>query len=869
MTAASIQPLHRYSSGDAPFQFTSQHRAVTAAIMVALLHPCVFAAANTDASTPDLEEVMVIGKAVPGAVIGHIPAENHLNPEDIAAYGVSSISDLLNEIAEQTQSDQGRDNTAGPIILVNGKRVSGINEIGDLPTESILRVDILPEEVALKYGYNAQQKVVNIILRRDFQANVINLGTGVSTAGHGENGSAAISYTRIQDNDRINVVARVRAQAALLESDRDVSSTAGTGDPTGAIGNDSDARTLKPATRMYSLNGVLAHTLSDTFTAAFNAQASYQTSRALDGFPSAELEVPASSPYAQSSAYAVIDRYLSDEVLHQDIDTAKAHAGITVNADLPVAWRLSMIGAYDYSDERTRTDRGYDVNALQEAINAGDVDPYGLLSKTALGSLRYQNATAITNTGSASALLNGTLLRLPAGNLTTSINVGGDFSSFDSSSTAQQSKTTSRSRTNGQISIDLPLTSRSNDVLKAIGDLSANLTGAITNVSGYGSLGTFGYGLHWMPRTDMSFIASINEDRQAPTLAQLNGPEVTTSNVRVYDYVQGTTVTINQISGGNPDLQADDRRVFKLGAALAPLNTDSVKLNVTANYLRSLTRNLIGSLGTATALTEQAFPDRFERNGTLLSVDTRAVNFAREAREEVRWGFNLTKVLRAPTKPNRNRAGSNTARESREEAFGAAMEGFHGGGARTGGFGANTGGFAGEPGRGGRDVPGGDFAGGNGAQLQVSLYHSWYFVNKVRLNANGPTIDLLDGGTIASTRQARHKLQLNTGVIDNGLGLRFNGNWTAPTTISDQGDGSGALYYASLTTLDLRLFADLQQRFANKAWARGTRVTLAVSNVFDTHQQVNDATGATPEIYQPAFLDPSGRFASISFRRLF
>jgi len=134
---------------------------------------------------------------------------------------------LLNEISDQTQSEQGRDSSSGPIILVNGKRISGINEVGDFPAESILRVDILTEEVALKYGYGAQQKVVNIILRRRFQAKVANLDGAASTEGGGENGTGDLSDTRIRDNDRINIVGRVKSQAALRESDRGVSSTAG------------------------------------------------------------------------------------------------------------------------------------------------------------------------------------------------------------------------------------------------------------------------------------------------------------------------------------------------------------------------------------------------------------------------------------------------------------------------------------------------------------------------------------------------------------------------------------------------------------------------------------------------------------------
>ncbi len=48
---------------------------------------------------------------------------------------------------------------------------------------------------------------------------------------------------------------------------------------------------------------------------------------------------------------------------------------------------------------------------------------------------------------------------------------------------------------------------------------------------------------------------------------------MTTSNLSVYDQVTGQTVTVSRISGGNPDLKADDRHVLKLGATLAPVVT--------------------------------------------------------------------------------------------------------------------------------------------------------------------------------------------------------------------------------------------------------------------------------------------------------
>ena len=80
---------------------------------------------------------------------GDIPPEIQLNQADIRAYAVSSVADLLTELAPQTGSGRG---SGMPVVLLNGRRISSFAEIRDLPTEAIERVDILPEEVALKYG---------------------------------------------------------------------------------------------------------------------------------------------------------------------------------------------------------------------------------------------------------------------------------------------------------------------------------------------------------------------------------------------------------------------------------------------------------------------------------------------------------------------------------------------------------------------------------------------------------------------------------------------------------------------------------------------------------------------------------------------
>jgi hypothetical protein len=112
----------------------------------------------------ELEEVVISGQRQPGAVIGDIPPDVQLSAQEIRALGVSNVSELLQALGPVLGSSQGRGGER-PVVLLNGARISGFNEIRDLPSEAILRTDILPEEVALKYGYRATQRVVNIVLR--------------------------------------------------------------------------------------------------------------------------------------------------------------------------------------------------------------------------------------------------------------------------------------------------------------------------------------------------------------------------------------------------------------------------------------------------------------------------------------------------------------------------------------------------------------------------------------------------------------------------------------------------------------------------------------------------------------------------------
>jgi len=146
------------------------------------------ATSTTDAGTAqpvedlsDEEEIVVTGQRPPGSVVGDIPPEKVLTQADVRATGATSITDLLDALAPEIGSARGRGG-GQPVLLLNGQRISSFREMRDIPTEAILRVEILPEEVALKYGYRADQRVVNIVLRQRFRSTVAQLGATIPTA---------------------------------------------------------------------------------------------------------------------------------------------------------------------------------------------------------------------------------------------------------------------------------------------------------------------------------------------------------------------------------------------------------------------------------------------------------------------------------------------------------------------------------------------------------------------------------------------------------------------------------------------------------------------------------------------------------------
>jgi iron complex outermembrane recepter protein len=119
------------------------------------------------------------------------------------------------------------------------------------------------------------------------------------------------------------------------------------------------------------------------------------------------------------------------------------------------------------------------------------------------------------------------------------------------------------------------------------------------------------------------------------------------------------------------------------------------------------------------------------------------------------------------------------------------------------------------------------------------------------------------------------EVQARAALLRNGTGANLSATWRSGSVIrtgSDlDADTAGRLFFSDFASVDMRLFANLDQQSLIRPpnWLRGTRITLSVDNLFDSRPRVRDETGQTPLGYQPAYLDPLGRTFMIGLRKLF
>lgn len=822
-----------------PYVTCMRFVSVTALALALLSDPAIAADASPQAAfaTPT-DDIVVTAPRQAGSVISDVPPIVEIDANAVESYGAASITELLSALAPQTGPGRGRGG-GGPVVLLNGIRVSGFGELRDIPPEAIQRVQILPEEVALQYGYSADQRVVNFILKDNFRAITVDAEYGGSTAGARRESELQATLVRIGKAQRLTLGGTYEAGTSVLENQRGILQRA-------AIFPFADTgqyRTLLPGSDSIKLNGVLNRKLTDAISATLNASWQRDTSNALLGVPTATLT---------AGGQTITRGFLP--TLARSTTTDALHGGITVNGNM-AKWLWTLTGNYDRSITQTLTDRGVDGVALQALASAAGTifNPFAPTTDSPLPYLARDTARLQTDTSNGIYTLSGAVLQLPAGTVRTTIRAGfatTRLASLSVRSGAAQSIRLARDEANGRVNIDIPLANADRDVAGALGRLSINANIAYRKLSDFGGLLSFGYGLNWQPLEGLTVLASALGAETEPSIGDLGNPILTTPSVPTYDYTRGETVLVTRISGGNPTLVRERQRDTKASVNYQPPSLKGLTVGV--DYFRNRSTNPVAGFPTLTPDIEAAFPGRVVRDATgrLVSIDSRSVNFAATRSDVIRVGFTFQKEFGRPA--GGRGPGSSGA----------------GGGGRPDGPGPRPGGGFGGGGFGG----GGFGRGGDGGRWTIALYDNIRFLDQVQVRPGLPVLDLLGGdATGGNGGSPRHSFDLDAGWFNKGIGIRATGSYQSGSVVTGS-TAASTLRFGDLATFNLNAFLNFDSRkklVEQVPFLKGARFRLSVQNVFNTIRDVRDGAGLVPIGFQPGYIDARGRYIELDFRKRF
>jgi hypothetical protein len=630
--------------------------------------------------TSDENEIIVIGSSLRGQVDAPQPPILELDEEDIASYGAGSLAELVQALSAETGSGRGRSG-GRPTFLVNGLRVSSFREMRSYPPEAIQKVEVLAEEVAQRYGFSPDQRVINFILKDNFSSREIEVEYGQPFDGGTSDKELEATLLNISGPSRLNINLELSDTSLLTEAERGVIQNVVPevpGDP-----DQGPYRSLVSDSEDYELTANWTRAIGDAGASlSLNGTAQRSDSRSLSGLDTVTLTGPAPESDTALRIFGAANP------LTRRTRTDTFSFGSTLNARAG-DWQLTGTVDASHADNESKIDRRAETQALIDAAAAGTLAIDGPLPP--LADAGFDTSESKTDSATAKVTAIGHPILLPAGEVSVTLDSGYDWQRIDSSDTRNPEFDTklTRGNLNGGVNVSVPIASRRDDAWAFLGDLTANLSAGAEHLSDFGTLIDWSAGLNWGLTEDLNFQASYIFREAAPGLSQLGAPTIENLNVPVYDFNDGETALVTVITGGNPALSSETQRDIKLGLTYdLPLFDRS---NISVEYFRNRSNDVTASFPLLTPEIEAAFPDRVERgaDGTLRTIDQRPVTFAEQNSQRIRIGLNISGQI-----------------GSRDEEGGGRGSG--GGGGRRGGSGGD-GAQGGTPQAGGQGRPGGAF----------------------------------------------------------------------------------------------------------------------------------------------------------------
>ncbi len=819
---------------------------------------------DSDKSVREGDDIIVTGRRIAGSAIRDAAPVAVLDADALRSLGATDLQTVINRLKALTESASGGD----PVILLNGRRISGFSELRSLPPEAFERTEILPEQEAARFGFPPTVKVLNLVTKKRYRATTARQLVGTTTEGGGETNFAEATLANIEGARRTSLSVSHLRLNPILQAERDIApdanaryalggnvvgvdgasldpaldALAGRAVTAAAVPADAAARrllsgylaganrlavtdigrfrTIRDRSDRINVDGTLAGPIAGA-DGSINLSMEAQRSTGLNGLAPALLDVPADSGSLPFANAVQLYRYLPGAVLGQRSDSLNLHAGTTLQGGIG-RWSWNVTGGYDRLRSRAAFEQGYDLSALQARVDVGG-DPLAPVDPARTRRLVARSET-VTNTLVGAVVLNGPLVTLPAGEaqLTASLDHARSSATGRQPGVEDATLDLTRTTTSARVSVDLPITSPDRDVLAFAGRLSANGSIGISDVSRFGRLASSTLGINWTPVRRVQVTASRDDARTAPDIALLTGPITTAPNTPFFDFTTGRSELVTVLSGGNPDLAPERRRRTTVAVSVQPVRDKEVRLNL--EYVDTRISDQTTTLGGVTPDFQAAFPGAFQRDpaGRLALVDLRATNVAFERERRVRATLNLSLPLGPKPLP----------------APAPAKEG--------------------PPPKPPKPRP----------TISATIGTTYRIEDVLTLRAGFPALDLLDGATLTGVGgQPRWQ-----GDID------IRGNY-GPASIGVYGTMQGATRIRSdIAASDLRFsgrvwlvpFLNLNvDKIVGRPWAKQMSLQFTVENLLNDRIDVRDRNGRIPDRFQSAYIDPEGRSVRLGVRKIF
>lgn len=838
---------------------TASRMAIAALLTGIILPSSSAAAAAAQNPTTDQQQAIII-TAPPQ--FRDIQPERELDQQAIESYGLSTIDELLGEV-EVELGDQGEE----PLILVNGQRINDLSEIGGLPVEALRNLVVLPRGTAVRAGGKPNQRVISLTLKPKMLSATATAAHKVATDGHWNSDRGEAILTSIKGETRANLTLRARDDTPLLESRRGIiqptptlpyalagnvtgyPNTSGEIDPAlsalagqvvtvtpfpasanptladfvaranqPATTDLGDFRTLRPKARNYDLNATFAKRLAPWLTSIATVNLNKGTSDYLRGLPGVLFIMSpdnALTPFDKSVGLAV---YGKNPLRYRTRHTG-GQANLTLNATFG-QWMANFNAKYIVAKDRSRSEQTASTRiTLDDSVNPFATD------LTSLIGIRTDHTSARSTDTLLNLTANGPAGHLPAGDIAVTFEGRLDWNrlkSFSTYSLVDPDRRFRRSEQSIRGAVEVPLTSRINNFVPQLGELSVTAEYGRIHFSDAGTLNHHELGLNWEPMAWVRLRGSVEETDAPAPITTLGDPVIVTPDVRIFDPLTGQTVSVTQITGGNPSLLPQTTKLRTLSALFRLVPRLNLQLN--AQYTDNDRRNFLSSLPDSSAAIMLAFPERFIRDssGNLITVDLRPVNFDSEREKRLRWGLSMNTKLGGMPKP---------------AAPGARLP-----------------------------TPSGP-----STYLQLNLNHTMVFSDEIVIRPGLAPVNLLKGGAIGiGGGRTRHQVDATAAITSGGLGARMGVTWRGKSLLNTRISGvTDTLHFSSLLAVNLRAFADAGRVVPSWKWAKGFRISLEVVNAFNRRQKVRDSFGDTPLQYQAGYRDPIGRTIEIELRKVF